>query len=352
MKSISQTSIKAFEKRLEQSFANIATIEKQPLHAAYPGETARPGEIYMANEALFVEGNFNEPLTNYAVGWKDPNNIEADLELIAPATPTGRWFTYAEFSNIEEFLADPDEDNRAVGADFPRVKYTSKKTPAKTQNRGLSMVVDLDELPSPLPANWEQRYVAKILRRLKRNALLRGIRLLDAAAINTDQTWNAGANQNPDGNVRTGLKVGADFLGFRGNRVVYGDSAWDARVTTHEAQNTPAGYAASGRTPEMLASYLNVDKVGVFRERYSLAGGAKAEMVGNKVYSFFAESGADTEDASNIKRFVSPTQSGGDYRVFVMQLSAKLWLITVEHYELTKITSPLGIRKHTITGPA
>ena len=343
-----QKSITSFEAALEQSFANIAAVEKQSFHLAFPGENARPGEVYMANEALFVEGNFNEPLTNYAVGWRDPNNIEAHLEILAPEVLTGRWFTYAEFANIEEFLADPNEDLRAVGADFPRVKYTSKKTPAKTLNRGLTIRVDTDELPNPLPANWEQRYVARLLRRIKRNSLLRAIALIDAASTNTGVTWKGATGENPDGAVRAMLLAGATALGFRGNTVIFGDTAWDARVTSHEAQNTPGGYAAAGRTPQMLAAYLGIDRADVLRERYSVAGAAKGEMVGSKVYSYFAESGADTEDASNIKRFVSPTQSGGPVRVFVQQVSAKLWDITVEHYELIKITSPLGMRKLTV----
>lgn len=336
---------------MEQAFANIAAIEGRPLHPAFPSSgDAKPGDIYLANEALFAEGNFNEPLTNYAVGWKDPNNIEADLEFCAPEHQVGRWFTYGEWTNIEEFLADPNEDLRAVGADFARVKYTAKKTAAKTANRGLTLRIDTDELPNPLPANWEQRYVARLLRRIKRNSLLRAIALLNAAATSTGVTWNGGAGQNPDGNVRTSLKTGADSLGFRGNRVAYGDTAWDDRVTTHEAQNTPAGYAAAGRTPQMLAGYLGIDEVRVLRERYSAAGAAKSEMVGAKVLSFFAESGADVEDPSNIKRFVSPTQSGGPVRVFVQQVSSKLWDLTVEHYELIKITSPLGIRQLAVTG--
>ena len=125
MKPITKTSIQSFNAQLEQSFANIATVEKHDFHSAFPGEKAQPGEIYMANEALFTEGNFNEPLTNYAVGWRDPNNIEGHLELLAPEVMTGRWFTYAEFANIEEFLADPNEDLRAVGADFHRVRSAS-----------------------------------------------------------------------------------------------------------------------------------------------------------------------------------------------------------------------------------
>ena len=87
----------------------------------------------------------------------------------------------------------------------------------------------------------------------------------------------------------------------------------------------------------------------ISRERFSDRGGPLAEIVNNLVLMFFASPGADIEDPSNIKRFVSPTESGGPYRVYVQQVTSKLVDITVEHYELIKITSTLGIRKFTVS---
>ena len=55
------------------------------------------------------------------------------------------------------------------------------------------------------------------------------------------------------------------------------------------------------------------------------------------------------EDPSNIKRFTSITESGGEWRVYVQQVTSKLVDITVEHYELIKITSTLGMRKFTVS---
>jgi hypothetical protein len=62
------------------------------------------GEIYLANEDRFTESYFSEALTAYAVGWKDPNNIEATLEFLAPMVPTSRRFEYASANNTENDL--------------------------------------------------------------------------------------------------------------------------------------------------------------------------------------------------------------------------------------------------------
>ena len=51
----------------------------------------------------------------------------------------------------------------------------------------------------------------------------------------------------------------------------------------------------------------------------------------------------DTEDASNIKRFVSngsPEEGGGRYQVYSARLSAKRHVIAVGTYENIKITTP------------
>ena len=43
-----------------------------------------PGQVCLANESRFSAAYFSEPLTAYATGWKEPNNIEALLDFVAP----------------------------------------------------------------------------------------------------------------------------------------------------------------------------------------------------------------------------------------------------------------------------
>lgn len=306
------------------------------------------GQIALANDSRFVEANFNQPLTTYAVGGWDRLDITAELDFFAPALPVPRRFTYAEWLNAESLLSDASADDlRAIGADFKRVEYKSTKTEAKTDNRGLTMRVDMDEVADK--ANWQQTYTMMLLNRLKRNSLRRAISLLSVAATNTARTWDTTAGKDPDQDVSTTLVTATTASGIRPNRVGYGETAWAKRQLAHRAQATAGGFASAGMTPEQVAAFLNVDQVLVSRSRYQSAAAAKSEIVSNLVLSFIAYNGGGVEDPSNIKRFVSPTESGGPVRVFLQQVNAKLWDLTVEHYELIKITSTLGIRKETIS---
>ena len=69
-----------------------------------PGAGYRHGDIYFANDSRFLETYFSEPLTNYAVGFKDPEDNQAFAEFLAPSVPTGRRFEWKKAANAEEFL--------------------------------------------------------------------------------------------------------------------------------------------------------------------------------------------------------------------------------------------------------
>lgn len=301
--------------------------------------------VVAANASLFTESYFSEPLTGYAVGWRDSNDIEATLQFFAPEVRVPRKFEYREDTNAEEFYTE-DNDLRAIKGDFGSVEYTSSKTVAKTENRGLKICVDLDEVADR--ENWREFYTGKLLRRLRRNSLRRAIALLSAAATNTAKTWDTTAGKDPDQDVIGDLITGATLSGVAMNRVGYGDTAWSKRMLAHRTQNTAGGFASAGMTADQVAGLLGVDRVLVSKERYS-TGGTKSEVVANLVLMFMAMEGMDAEDPSNIKRFISPTEGGGPVRVYERQISAKMYEIVVEHYELTKITSTLGIRKFTVS---
>jgi hypothetical protein len=303
------------------------------------------GQICLANESRFNESYFNQPVTAYAVGGWDKVDVAADLDFFAPAVEVPRRFTYGMWTNAEQFLSD-DDDERAIGSDFKRVEFTSTKVEGKTINRGLMLRVDLDEVADK--SNWENAYASLLMQRLKRNSLRRSITLLAAAAVNQARTWDTTAGKDPDQDVRASLLLANNVSGLRPNRVGYGDTAWDKRNLAHRAQNSAGGFASSALSPEQLASQLMVDKVHVSRARYQNAAATKAEILNNLVLSFYALDGALPEDPSNIKRFVTPTVSG-PVRVYTQQVSAKLFDLTVEHYELIKITYTGGIRKDTIS---
>jgi hypothetical protein len=306
----------------------------------------RPGAVCLANDSRFSESYFNQPLTGFAVGWRDPNDIQGTLNFVAPPVTVGRYFTYAEATNADEFITDTD-DERAIGAEFKRVEFTATKTTAKTANKGLTYRVDTDEVKDT--PNWRQDKVAKLLRRIYRNDLKRAVTLLAAAATNTAKTWDTTAGKDPDYDVIADLVTASDSSGVRPTRLLYGDTAWQKRLLSLRAQNLAGQGMSAGMTPEELARFLTVDRVYISRERYQSSATAKTQVVANLVLMFNAADGLDTEDASNIKRFVSPTMDGGLVRVYEQQMGPHIIDLTVEHYSLVKITSTLGIRKFTVS---
>jgi hypothetical protein len=332
--------------KIETEFANDPQLIL-PDH----GSGYEAGQILFANDSRFLETYFSEPLTNYAVGWRDPNNIEATLNFIAPPVAVGRRFEWKKAANAEEFLSEVVDDQRAIGSDFKRVEFTASDVTDKTINKGLTYIADLDNVSGP---NWQNDKVAKLLRRLYRNEFRRGITAISAAATNTALTWDTTTGKNPDRDLLTDLLTATTATGIRPNRILYGDTAWNKRGLSYEGQSgtsTAFGMIAN-YSPEQLAARLMVDQVMVSRERYQTSASAKSEIVSNLIFGFYAEDGVDTEDPSNIKRFVSAfsgEQGGGLVRVFVQQLSAKLVAITVEHYSKIIVTYSGGLRKWTIS---
>lgn len=310
----------------------------------------KAGQILFANDARFTESYYSEPLTNYIVGWKDPNDIEAKLNFIAPAVPVGRRFEWKAAVNAEEFLSEIVDDQRAIGSDFKTVQYTGTDVVDKTLNKGLTYIADLDGV---VGLNWQQPKVAKLMRRLWRNEFRRSIAGMSGAGTNQALTWDTTSGKNPDQDLKTDLITATTATGIRPNRILYGDTAFNKRGLCYEAQTNMTAYASIGLlTPEQLASRLMVDEVQVSRERYQSAAAAKSEIVSNLIFAWYAQDGVDNEDPTNLKRFVSEfdaEQGGGRVRVYVQQISSKLVAITVEHYSKIVVTYSGGIRKWTIS---
>ena len=326
----------------------VRSIEAASFENPYSGRFEHE-RVEEANATLLDQAFFSEPLTDYAVGFRDDADLDAALEFYAPAVPVNRRFSYAVMDNSEEFLTDAN-DERPIGADFKQVEYTSSKIDAKTLNRGLQIALDLDEIDG-IP-NWEEYYTQKLIRRIKRNSLKRAVALLSAQATNSAVTWDTTAGKDPDLDTLTLLITAADKSGVRPNRVGYGDTAWAKRMLAHRAQTTAGGFGSSSLTPDALAGFLGVDGVQVTSSRYTSSSTAKTQIVANLVLLFLAESGVDTEDPSNIKRFSSmgnAEQGGGAFQVYSQRVSAKRHIIAVGQYELTKITSTLGIYKQTVS---
>jgi hypothetical protein len=307
------------------------------------GRSLVSGGLFAANEARFTSSNYSEPLTQYVVGWQDPANLEELLAFLAPAVPnTPRRFEFKKATNSEAFLTETD-DVRAIGSAFKRVEQKGETVTDKTHNKGLTTRVDHDDV---LGDDWRERKVAWLKSRLLRNEVIRAIALIDAASTNLAKTWDADAD--PDADVRDSLRLATNSSGIRPNRLAIGEGAWDKRYDAYVLGDNPGRYTQSDKTPEELARKLGIDVARVISARYQSSSSAKSKVLDAIVYAFLAEEVLDKDDPSNIKRFVSPTQQGAMWGVYIEEFP-KYTDITVEHYSNIVITSTLGIRKLTIS---
>jgi hypothetical protein len=304
------------------------------------------GIIYLANESRFNAAHFSEGLTGYAVGWKDNADLEAELELLAPRVPVPEKFEHRTANNAEAFYAEVDDsDIRAIGADFKLVQYSGGMELRKTLNKGLTVRIDLDEAFGEM---YEELQIARLMRRLKRIEVRRAANVLQAIAANVAKTWDTTAGKDPDMDVIEQLRAASDTAGIRPNRVLFGETAWDKRALSHRAQESAGGFASAVMTEQQLAGLYGVDLVRRLRTRWQATKTTKTAVAVDKVIAFFAEANMTTDDASNIKRFVTPL-GDGDFRVYRHEVSAKLVDLTVEHRSVTVATSNLGVRQLTIS---
>ena len=117
----------------------------------------QPGQVCLANESRFNSTFFSEPLTAYATGWREPNNIESLLDFVAPPVQVGRRFEFKKADNAEAFLLEID-DSRALGAVFKTVEFKGSTHTDKTANKGLTVRIDLDMAGEiPIGANSTPR---------------------------------------------------------------------------------------------------------------------------------------------------------------------------------------------------
>lgn len=304
--------------------------------------TEPKASIQPATQSRFNVANFSEPLTAFTVGWKDPENIADLLEFIAPSITVGRRFEFKKATNAEAFLSEFD-DVRSIGSAFKRVEYTGSSVNEKTLNKGLTIRIDHDEVASD---DWQERYVNMLMQRLYRNELRRALALIDAASASEKLTW--GKTSNPDATIRTSLNKATSISGIRPNRILFGESAWDLRATTYENKEHPT--SAAELSPAALAQKLLVDEIRILRARFNNTNGRPEPMLATSLYAYYAQNTATKDEPSNLKRFVTPTDSGTNFRVYIEE-EAKYTEITVEHYSNIVITSDIGIQKLVINEP-
>jgi hypothetical protein len=58
----------------------------------------------------------------------------------------GRRFEWKKAVNAEEFYSETFDDARSIGGDFKKVEFKGTSVNDKTLNKGLTIIVDIDEV--------------------------------------------------------------------------------------------------------------------------------------------------------------------------------------------------------------
>lgn len=313
-----------------------------------------PGANAMANEERFTASYYSDPLTAYAVGWTDPENLEALIDFIAPRVPVGRRFEFKSAVNVEAFLSEIS-DERAIGTDFKTIEYKGSTVQAKTNNRGLKYLLDLDEEGAGILT--EELIVSRILQRLKRNNYRRAVAtLLNAsAALNTNVTWTYNASTNatpqPDEDMRTLIQATQLSSGVFPNRALIDLKSWNIRKKSYAQQALAAGAIYGyGRTIDDVVADQSLEGMMLSKAVYQSAEWvtpAKSYILPQNFVAFYGQDNPTRDDPTNLKRFVTPV-SDGDYRVYRQPLGPKIVAISVECYDLLVQTATIGIGQLTV----
>jgi len=324
--------------------ANAAALnDHSKIFGAFNAD-APSGVIMAANDANFDAVHLSEPLTEYLVDYPDEEGLDVLLEQAFPAVPVGRSFSYRIHDDKESFqLALNDEDIREIGGDFAQVRRTGTQADGRTDNKGLVMILDNDQGGED-PA-VQQRAVANLRNRLLRTELYRGEALLEANDTATTPNWGAtNTAADPDGDLVSAIDLSGDARGIDANIVLFGGGAWTKRFMSLGLGANAARHQTRNLTPSQLAELVGVDAVLKAKFRFQSNATTKAKIVADKVYVYYAKSGAMADDPSNIKRFVTSVPGGGLMRVYI-EPRLKRTVVAVEHYSRLVLTSNLGIRK-------
>ncbi len=324
--------------------ANTAALNSNA--ALFPAFTndAPCGVIMAANDANFDGSHLSEPLTEFIADTPDEEGLDTLLEAACPSVPVGRAFTYLKHESVEAFQAAiSDEDIREIGGDFPTVRLTGTQENGRTANKGLTIILDNDQ-GGEEPA-VQQRAITNLRNRLLRTELYRLEALLEANDTATTPNWGAtNTAADPDGDLMSAINLSGDARGIDANTVLYGGGAWVTRFLSLGIGSNAARHQTRNLSPEQLAQLLMVDRIAVAKFRRQSTATAKVKIVADKVFAYYTKAGATPNDASNVKRFVTPVAGGGFFRVYVESV-LKRTKVTVEHYSTIDLTSSLGIRK-------
>jgi hypothetical protein len=321
-------------------------LRSQGVALANDYHNLQPGAVCLANDSILRTAEPVTELTLFAAGYDAMvgNGLVKLRDFLAPPRPTdSRIFRLTTYTENEPWeTVDYNKVKRGLLADFPEIRQrTAAKSDQQGFNRGLSVILDRDELKSK--PEWQQLHTKWLIDILNRATILETMSLYQAAAINASTIWDS--SSNPDLDLKQRILTLANTTGFYPQNVAYGDAAHLKRANAYESElNAGALARAAAYTEEQLATALGVPNVLINAERYQSTATAKQEIIGQNVLLFTAIKDAGPMDPSNLVRHVfNGNFGGGEYAVYLTDLGVKKVALTVENYELIHAQHTTGI---------
>jgi len=311
------------------------------------------GTVCLSNDSLLRTVEQIEELNLFAASYDTMtgNGLARLRDFLTPPRPSNsrivRLTTYNETEPWE--VVDYNKVKRGILADFAEVRQrTVTKSDFQINNRGLSVILDRDELKDK--PEWQQIHTKWLIDLLNRATVQEAIAIYTAAATTGSKTWSSGS-PNPDIDIKNYIITAANVTGFYPQNVAYGDAAFLKRATAYESELTAGSMARAGvYTEEQLATALGVTSALINMERYQSGVGAKTELIGSNVLIFTGIKDESPMDASNIVRHVTNgAGGGGEYAVYITDLGVKKIMLTVENYEYLHTQHTTGIYLIAIT---
>jgi len=312
------------------------------------------GTICLSNDSLLRQSENIEELTMFAASYDSMvgNGLARLRDFLAPPRPSSsrivRLTTYNENEPWE--TVDYTKVKRGILADFSEVRQrTASKSDFQINNRGLSVILDRDELRDK--PEWQQTHTKWLIDLLNRATVQEAISVYSTAALQTSATWDAAAN--PDLFLRNLILQLANTTGFYPQCAAYGDAAELARRKSYEVQLTAGSLArAQAITETDIATSIGVSQVLINAERYQSSATAKQELIGSNVFLFTSVKDSGPMDPSNIVRhIVSGSGASGEYAVYVTEVGVKKIVLTVENYEYLHTQHTSGIAQVAVNTP-
>jgi hypothetical protein len=307
------------------------------------------GTVCLANDSLLRNTEVIEELNLFAASYDSMtgNGLARLRDFLTPPRPSNsRIVRLTTFNENEPWeTVDYNKVKRGILADFAEVRQrTATKTDFQINNRGLSVVLDRDELKDR--PEWQQVHTKWLIDLLNRATVQEALAIYTAAATTGAKTWSSGS-PNPDLDIRNYLLTAANTTGFYPLNVAYGDAAFLLRAQAYESELTAGSMARAGiYTEEQLATALGVQAALINMERYQNTSTAKAELIGSNVLLFSGVKDALPMDPSNIVRHIVAGAGGsGEYAVYITEMGVKKIMLTVENYEYLHTQHTTGIYK-------